>query len=97
MRSTYARTEHISNRYNRSALVAGTVFLEAGPDRRRYDVHKALLVHHSGYFRNALKGPWKEAEEGVLTLEDVEPLAGMSCLLMARNGYCQELLSNFHQ
>jgi len=30
-------------------------------------------VHHSEYFRKALSGSWKEAEENVVTLKDVEP------------------------
>ena len=50
--------------------------LEIGPKHIKYCLHKALLVHHSEYFRNALKGPWQEAEEGVIRLEDVEPATG---------------------
>ncbi|KAF1834986.1 hypothetical protein BDW02DRAFT_620594, partial [Decorospora gaudefroyi] len=38
-----------------------------------YHIHKALLVHHSEYFRKALTGPSKGAQEGVVNLEDVEP------------------------
>ena len=52
------------------------MILEIGPKHIKYCIHKALLVHHSEYFRNALKGPWKEAEEGVIRLEDVEPATG---------------------
>ena len=29
-------------------------------------------MHHSGYFRKALAGPWKEAEERLITLDDVD-------------------------
>lgn len=46
--------------------------IEAGPDRKKYLLHKAFLTHYSEYFRNALKGPWKEAEEGVIPLEDID-------------------------
>ena len=60
----------------RSAFVAGTVFLKIGPDCIKYCVHKALLMHHSEYCPNALRGPWKEAEECVIILEDVEPATG---------------------
>jgi hypothetical protein len=31
------------------------------------------MTQHSEYFQKALQGPWKEAEEGVVRLEDVEP------------------------
>jgi hypothetical protein len=65
-------------------LLDGTIILEIGPDRLKYYVHKALLVHHSEYFRNALKGPWKEAEGGVVKLVDVQPAAGKClCELLA--------------
>ncbi|KAH4616360.1 hypothetical protein HBH55_208580 [Parastagonospora nodorum] len=59
----------------KSVSLDGTIILEIGPDRLKYYVHKALLVHYSEYFRNALKGPWKEAEEGVVKLVDVQPAA----------------------
>ncbi|KAI4629163.1 uncharacterized protein J4E87_003424 [Alternaria ethzedia] len=47
--------------------------IEVGPDRMKYHVQKAFLVHHSDYFHKALSGTWKEAEDGVVTLVDVEP------------------------
>jgi len=49
------------------------VTIEVGLDARKYQVHKALLIHHSEYFRNALRGDWKEASEGVVPLVDIEP------------------------
>jgi len=52
------------------------VILKIGPDRFKYSIHKALLVYHSEYFRKALEGPWKEAEEGTFNLEDIEPDGG---------------------
>ncbi|KAH5514427.1 hypothetical protein HBI52_118360, partial [Parastagonospora nodorum] len=39
---------------------------ETGPDKKYY-VHKALPVHHLGYFRRALRGAWREAHEGLRT------------------------------
>ncbi|KAF2117668.1 hypothetical protein BDV96DRAFT_464751, partial [Lophiotrema nucula] len=42
-----------------------------GPEKKAYTLHKALLVHHSGYFRGALSGDWVEAKEGTIHLEDV--------------------------
>lgn len=35
-------------------------------------IHGALLIKHSEYFAKALSGPWKEAEEGVVVLDDVD-------------------------
>jgi hypothetical protein len=56
-----------------SVAAAGEVVtLCIGPDRKLYYVHKQLLCHHSGYFRAAYNGSWKEAEDGI-TLDFVEP------------------------
>lgn len=41
-------------------------------DGIKHRLYHALLVRHSEYFKTALKGPWKEAEEGVIRLLDVE-------------------------
>jgi len=51
------------------------VVLEIGPQKQRYHLHKALLTHHSEYFNNALNGPWKESEDKIVTLEDVDTIA----------------------
>ncbi|KAI4652306.1 hypothetical protein J4E93_002505 [Alternaria ventricosa] len=48
------------------------VIVEVGDTKTRYHVHRSLLVEHSEYFKKALHGPWKEAQDGVVTLEDVE-------------------------
>lgn len=47
--------------------------IEAGPERKKYLLHKGFLTHYSKYFRNALRGPWKEADERVIPLPDIEP------------------------
>jgi hypothetical protein len=60
---------------NNHALCEGVVIVEIGAERKKYCIHKALLVHHSKYFNGALRGSWKEAREGLVTLEDVEPAA----------------------
>ncbi|KAF2035578.1 hypothetical protein EK21DRAFT_107099 [Setomelanomma holmii] len=57
-----------------AAAQGDVVIFEVGPDRKQFRVHAALLVYHSEYFRNALRGPWKEAREGFIPLEDIEPL-----------------------
>ncbi|KAF1358358.1 hypothetical protein EJ07DRAFT_125033, partial [Lizonia empirigonia] len=38
----------------------------------KYHLHWALLIQHSDYFKKALNGPWTEAQEGVIHLDDVE-------------------------
>ncbi|KAH3964080.1 hypothetical protein HBI73_034740 [Parastagonospora nodorum] len=76
----------------RSVLLEGTITLEIGPNRVEYHVHKALLVYHSEYFQRALEGPWKETENGVFTLIDVQPTAGKYTLNIFTHWlYCQTL------
>jgi hypothetical protein len=50
----------------------GIVTLLIGPEHVPYYVHRDFLMHHSGYFKKALAGPWKESDERVVTLDDVE-------------------------
>lgn len=49
-----------------------------------YYLHRALLTYHSESFRPALTGPWKEAEEGVVTLHDIETSTCRSAPAFAR-------------
>ncbi|KAF2035581.1 hypothetical protein EK21DRAFT_84622 [Setomelanomma holmii] len=49
----------------------GLVTVEIGPDLKQFYIHKALLVRHSEYFAKALPGPWIEAQENVITLDNV--------------------------
>ena len=49
-----------------------TFKVELGPDRTQYSVHPSLLAYYSKYFRRALIGPWKEAEDHVIKLHDVD-------------------------
>lgn len=51
----------------------GALVVEIGPKRKKFSIHKALLAEHSAFFRGAMRGPWKEAQEGVVTLDDIEP------------------------
>ncbi|KAH7094591.1 hypothetical protein FB567DRAFT_574567 [Paraphoma chrysanthemicola] len=56
-----------------STAVGGSfVTVKVGSESKIYHIHKPLLIHHPGYFRNALRGSWKEAQEGVVTLADVD-------------------------
>jgi hypothetical protein len=36
-------------------------------------LHNSFLVYYSEYFRKALRGAWKEAEERIVSLVDIEP------------------------
>ncbi|CAO2658845.1 Nn.00g065680.m01.CDS01 [Neocucurbitaria sp. VM-36] len=56
----------------RTATRGKTVAVEIGLEHTKYYIHKALLTHHSEYFAKALRGPWKEAEEQTVRLEDVD-------------------------
>jgi hypothetical protein len=38
----------------------------------KHHLHRALLIQQSEYFKKAFNGPWKEAQEGIVRLEDVE-------------------------
>jgi hypothetical protein len=58
---------------NRAAARDDMVVLEIGPGKHKYRIHKALLTHHSEYFQKALTGPWKEATERSVALDDVKP------------------------
>lgn len=49
------------------------VVVKVGETGIKHHIHQTLPVHFSEFFRNALKGPWVEAQEKVVTLEDVEP------------------------
>jgi hypothetical protein len=53
----------------------GFVTVQIGPDQKKYQLHKALLTHHSEYFHAALKSSWKEGAEGIVKLDDIDPLA----------------------
>jgi hypothetical protein len=51
------------------------ITVEIGPEHTLYRIHKPLLLHHSGYFRKALRNCWKEGEERKVTIDDIEPEA----------------------
>jgi hypothetical protein len=53
-------------------MTKGIVTVKVGTDSVEFHVHKALLVRHSEYFKNALNGSWEEAKENVVTLDDVD-------------------------
>lgn len=50
--------------------------IEVGPENRKYHVHKALIVYHSEFFNGAFNGTTKEADEGLIHMEDIDPSSG---------------------
>ena len=48
------------------------IVIEIGPQQATYRIHKALLLHHSDYFRKALQQCWKEGEERRVIIDDFE-------------------------
>ncbi|KAI2485654.1 BTB domain containing protein [Pyrenophora tritici-repentis] len=59
-------------RASTAARSSALVIVEVGAEKTKYTVHRSFLTEHSEYFRKALTGSWKEAQEGVVTLEDVD-------------------------
>jgi len=56
-----------------SAIVqTGTIVVIVGTERKNYTLHEKLLTHHSQYSRCALSGNFKESDDRVVTLEDVD-------------------------
>jgi hypothetical protein len=45
-----------------------------GESKKKIIVHQALLVHHSSFFRAALTGKFKEAEDKTIKLEEESPI-----------------------
>ncbi|KAI4616808.1 hypothetical protein J4E83_006389 [Alternaria metachromatica] len=49
------------------------VIIEVGPTKIKYHVQRLFLTHYSDYFTKALSGSWRESEDGVVRLVDIEP------------------------
>lgn len=49
----------------------GVVAVKTGPNGTECHIHKTLLTEHSQYFDRALNGAFKETEEGIIILNDV--------------------------
>ncbi|KAI4612439.1 hypothetical protein J4E80_007172 [Alternaria sp. BMP 0032] len=54
------------------ATVSDTTIVKVGAEGKRYNLHIDLLKHHSGYFRGALSGAFKETDDGIITLIDID-------------------------
>ncbi|KAI4652439.1 hypothetical protein J4E93_002641 [Alternaria ventricosa] len=49
------------------------VVIEVSPEKIKYHVQRLFLTHYSDYFTKALSGSWRESEDGVVRLVDIEP------------------------
>jgi hypothetical protein len=58
---------------NSAFALADTMIVKVGLEEKKYILYKELLVHNSGFFRGALSGNFKETDDGVVPLTDVEP------------------------
>jgi hypothetical protein len=81
-----------ANLASSSAITQGIVTIKVGSDSIEFQVHKALLTHHSGYFRKALSGPWREAQESLVALDDVESSTCKAMLFFSPAEECTDLL-----
>lgn len=57
----------------RHSLFETIVFVDVGPEPKRFAIHKGLLCSRSGYFKAALTGNFREAEDQLVTLDDEDP------------------------
>jgi hypothetical protein len=89
--------EPIANR-SRRAATDGLVTVEIGDEEpKKYYIHRALLVHHSEYFRKALQGPWIEAKENRVVLKDVdEAVCRLNDLKLGSIGMSADLHKSQH-
>lgn len=57
---------------NSAITKSDTIIVRVGAEQKDYTLHTKLLELHSGFFRGALSGKFKETKEGVILLEDVD-------------------------
>jgi hypothetical protein len=77
----------IMTKANSVVATSGFAIIEIGSTApKKYYVRKAPPIHHFEYFRKVLQGPWKEAKEGYIKFEDVEPRVFM--YLLSRQTLC---------
>jgi hypothetical protein len=58
-----------------SALARGNdmIVVSVSQTHQKYRIYKDLIAYYSEYFCNALKKPWKEAEDRLIELPDIDP------------------------
>jgi hypothetical protein len=49
------------------------IVVSVGQTHQKYRIYKDLIAYYSEYFCNALKKPWKEAEDRLIELPDIDP------------------------
>lgn len=49
------------------------ITIDVGTEHAKYSVYAELIAYYSGYFKGTLNGKWKEAEDRVIELPDIEP------------------------
>ena len=62
------------------------VTILVGPDKTEITAHKALLCHHSHYFRGALTNSFIESKTGIIELKDQDPESFQHVLLWMYRG-----------
>jgi hypothetical protein len=78
-------SDHLLSSRRRDTFAQPPVIVVVGPEARKYYLSKALLTYHSEFFKKAFQGPGKEAQEGVVRLDDVELTVCMSNTLAMPN------------
>ena len=56
-----------------SSLYEGFAYVLVGPERQKFGFHRGILCQYSSFFRAALLGNFREAEEGLVVLPDDDP------------------------
>jgi hypothetical protein len=49
------------------------ITIDVGTEHEKYSVYAELIAYYSEYFKGTLNGPWKEAEDRVIELPDIDP------------------------
>ncbi|KAH6875238.1 hypothetical protein BKA58DRAFT_117884 [Alternaria rosae] len=54
------------------AVTSPTVIVKVGAEGKEYILHTELLKHHSGCFRGALSGVFREADDSIMPITDID-------------------------
>ncbi|KAF1849756.1 uncharacterized protein K460DRAFT_3178 [Cucurbitaria berberidis CBS 394.84] len=55
-----------------AVALSSTIIVKVGAKQKKYTLHRKLLVYHSEYFRSALSGKFRETDDGVIVLNDID-------------------------
>lgn len=77
------------------SLGTTTILLRAGipPHHRDFAVHETLLQSHSAFFCGALREPWKEAQDHIISMPEDDPLV---VNIYVQYLYTGKILGNIH-